>query len=641
MLDGHDNGWINLPPGVRTATWSSLPPGNYTLRIKASIDGYRPVDKSLEIIISPPFYLTPWAKAIYALMSIAAIILLIKAIQWRMREVERRHRQIMQAQTAEQKLQFFTDISHEIRTPLTMILTPLESLREKTRDKQSLHTIDVMRHNGQRILRLIDQIMDLRRLDNNRMSLAVKEVDIQDFINEVSGAFSNMAERRDISYTTEISADVPRKMLLDADKADKVLFNVISNAFKFTPHGGTIALRASVSGDNLEIRISDSGPGIPADSFESVFERFYQVKESSPASLPGTGIGLHLARKMMALHHGSISIEKSSSEGTVFLLRFPLSPGNYTPEEIENEKPDETCRPDSDDQSIQTTTRHTIEEPPFEMPRKHGEEASPRHATVLVIEDDASILEYLSSRLSEHYNVVTATDGSAGLEMALTHHPDLILTDIMMDGIDGLELCRKIRANSATCEIPVVMLTAKVTQAQRNEGILAGADAYITKPFNINHLLNRVNMLIHQRRMLKEKYSGDTAVNEEVVKIKSNDERLFERVRKVVIEQLANPDLSVEYIAREIGVSRSHLQRRLKISANMNPSEYIKRERMRHAAMMLSTKEIAISEVAYATGFSTLSHFSTCFREHFGMSPTRYVAIHQGGSNTPADTDQG
>lgn len=228
--------------------------------------------------------------------------------------------------------------------------------------------------------------------------------------------------------------------------------------------------------------------------------------------------------------------------------------------------------------------------------------------------------------------MLAAGNGAEGLELALTRHPDLILTDVMMEGMDGLELCRKIRANTATCEIPVVMLTAKVTQAHRDEGILAGADAYIAKPFDIGHLLNRVNMLIHQRRMLKEKYSGEAGVNEDVVKIKSNDERMLERVRKVVLEELANPDLSVEYIAREIGVSRSHLQRRLKVAANMNPSEYIRKERMHHAAMMLSGKEVSVSEVAYATGFTTLSHFSTCFREYFGVSPTRYAALHAGAA---------
>lgn len=640
MLDGHDNGWINLPAGVRTATWSSLPPGDYTLRVRASIGGYRPVEKSLDVVIAPPFYLTPWAKAVYAILVIAAIVLAVWLVQWRMRKAERRNRQLMQAQTAEHKLQFFTDISHEIRTPLTMILTPLESLREKTRDKQALHTIDVMRQNGRRILRLIDQIMDLRRLDNNRMSLAVSGVDIRGFIEEETGAFANIADKRGITYEVEVAEDVPATVPLDPDKVDKVVFNVLSNAFKFTPEGGRISLRATVEDGRLAIRVADSGPGIPDESRESVFNRFYQVRENAHASAPGTGIGLHLARKMMDLHHGSVTIEESSPSGTVFLILLPLSADSYTPGEMASDRAEEAEEAPSREADA-TRHRQVEEETSAPLPRP-VEEGQRRHATVLVIEDDPSILDFLSRRLAEHYNVVTATDGTAGLEMALTRHPDLIITDIMMDGLDGLELCRKIRANAATCEIPVVMLTAKVTQAQRNEGILAGADAYVTKPFNVGHLLNRVSMLIHQRRMLKEKYSGDVAVNEEVVKIKSNDERLLERVRKVVLGQLANPDLSVEYIAREIGVSRSHLQRRLKVASNMNPSEYIKKERMRHAAMMLSTKDVAVSEVAYATGFSTLSHFSTCFREHFGMSPTRYVSLRgeAPGKGAPDATDE-
>lgn len=623
MLDGHDNGWIAIPAGVHTATWSSLPPGNYTLRVKASISGYRPVEKELRVVIAPPFYLTVWAKVGYIFLFIILIVVIAKAIQWRMRETEKRNRQLMQAQTAEHKLQFFTDISHEIRTPLTMILTPLESLRDKTRDKESLHTIDVMRHNGRRILRLIDQIMDLRRFDNNRMSLEVKPTAIRDFINDITGAFANIAEKQEIDYSVVFSDDLPDTVPLDADKVDKVVFNVLSNAFKFTPQGGKIALSVSVEGDMMAIRVADSGPGIPPESRDSVFNRFFQVKDTSPAAAPGTGIGLHLARKMTDLHHGSITIEDSSSQGTVFLILLPISQSAYSADEL---------HPDGN----AVTLHHQVEEMPRQTSSLQPREGFQHHATVLVIEDDPSILDYLSDKLSSHYNVITASDGAAGLEAALARHPDLILTDLMMDGLDGLELCRKIKANPATGEIPVVMLTAKVSETQRDEGFLAGADAYVTKPFNLSHLLNRVNMLIHQRRMLKEKYSGDVAVNEEVVKIKSNDERLFERVRKVVVDQLANPELSVEYIAKEIGVSRSHLQRRMKVSANMNPSEFIKRERMRHASMMLSDKDVAISEVAYATGFSTLSHFSTCFREHFGMSPSRYVALRRGASDTPS-----
>ncbi len=630
MLEGHDAGWITLPPGVRTATWSSVPPGDYTLRLKASIGDFHPAQASMGLSVIPPMYLTWWAKVLYTLFVIAIIFLLYRMARWRMREAERRHRQLVQAQTAEQKLQFFTDISHEIRTPLTMILSPLETLREKTRDKQALHTIDVMSHNGRRILRLIDQIMDLRRIDNHRMSLSVSPVPLRGFIEDLAGAFEDAASRCDIKFSVDIDPSLPDEVPMDADKMDKVVFNVLSNAFKFTPAGGRIELSVKRQGDSLAIRVSDTGPGIPPESRENVFNRFFRVGEASAAA-PGTGIGLHLARELSNLHHGSIAIESSSPEGTTFLILIPLTDEAYSDDE--RTKPADAADGNASGGNTPSVPRdHQVDLPPDNRPLPSPDDRAKRHATVLIIEDDPSILEYLARELADHYNVLTAPDGTTGLETALTRHPDLIITDVMMEGLDGLELCRKIRANESTCEIPVVMLTAKVTQAQRNEGILAGADAYITKPFNIAHLHNRVNMLIQQRRVMKEKYSGATPVNSEVASIKSNDERMLERVRKVVLDQLANPDLSVELIAREIGVSRSHLQRRLKVSANINPSEYIKRERMRHAAMLLSTKDVAVSEVAYATGFSTLSHFSTCFREHFGMSPTRYAALHGKGS---------
>lgn len=629
MLEGHDAGWITLPPGVRTATWSSVPPGDYKLKLKASIGDFKPSQASLALSVIPPFYLTGWAKILYFLLLIGLIYFGYRMTRRHMRETELRNRQILQAQTTEQKLRFFTDISHEIRTPLTMILSPLDSLREKTRDKQSLHTLDVMSHNGRRILRLIDQIMDLQRIDNHRMSLSVSQVALRPFIEDLAGAFEEVASRKNISFDVEIDSDLPEEIPMDADKMDKVVFNLLSNAFKFTPAGGNITLKVGRKGENLAIRVSDTGPGIPPESRDRVFNRFYRVADAASASAPGTGIGLHLARELSDLHHGSISIESSSSAGTTFLVLIPLDPEAY--EASERMDSSESSDGETTAGNIPVLPAHHVDLPPEKIVVHSDDERALRHATILIVEDEAAILEYLTRELSDHFNVLTASNGTEGLEIALTRHPDLIITDVMMDGLDGLELCRKVRANQSTCEIPVVMLTAKVTQAQHNEGILAGADAYITKPFNISFLHNRVNMLIHQRRMMKEKYSGSTPVNTEVTAIKSNDERLIERVRKVVLKELANPNLSVELIAREIGVSRSHLQRRLKVAANINPSEYIRGERMRHAAMLLTTKDVAVSEVAYATGFSTLSHFSTCFREHFGMSPTRYAALHGKG----------
>lgn len=625
-LDDHDKGWIDLPEGVRVATWSLVPPGNYTMRVRASINGFEPVEKVMHLIIKPPFYLTPWAKAIYALLLIVAVWSMIRVAQWKLDQIKKRDQELLHARATEMKLQYFTDISHEIRTPLTMILSPLESLRERTRDKESLRTIDVMLHNGNRILRLIDQIIDLRRFDNDSMKLSVREVNLRDFVANISQAFSVVAEQRKIRFETDIAPELPETVCIDADKIDKVLFNVLGNAFKFTPVNGEISMKVTAENGRLAIRIADTGPGIPPENVDNIFDRFYRVNDGETVSSTGSGIGLHLSRKMMSLHNGSITVESTSPRGTVFLVVVPLD-----------------CKPDAIDETDNALTTDNVHAkvtaPP--APASHPDvPTGPKHATVLIVEDGDSIRDYLADKLSDHFNVITAVDGADGLTQTLSKHPDLVLTDIMMDGVDGLELCRKIRANPATCEIPVIMLTAKITDSQKNEGILAGADAYVTKPFNYGHLLNRINMLIHNRRQLKKKFSGADTLNQEVVKIKSSDERLMERVRKVVVDELANPDLSVEFIADRVGVSRSHLHRRLKIIANMNPSEYIRSERMRHAAELLTTKDLGVSEVAYATGFSTLSHFSTCFKDYFGMSPTRYIALNRDGKTDSEANEQ-
>lgn len=622
-LENHDQEWIELPRGVRVATWSLLPPGDYSLRVLASIDGFEPVEKALKLIVTPPFYLTVWAKIIYTVLSILALYGLYRFTRRKLNNIKERERQMLHVQATEMKLQYFTDISHEIRTPLTMILSPLESLRERTRDRETLRTLDVMQHNGNRILRLIDQIVDLRAFDNKSVSLTLRNVDLKEFINNLSHSFEIIAEQRNITFKTEISDDVPPTICIDSDKIDKVLFNVLGNAFKFTPVNGAISMTVGVEQGMLAVRVIDSGPGIPADSVDNIFNRFYRAPNAG-ANASGSGIGLHLSLKMMTLHQGSISVERTSPQGTTFLVRIPL----------------DLCEsPVTVSDVIEPEAHGFVTEMPDAKVRHTDDGVNARHATILIVEDSESIRGYLASKLSEHFNVVAVADGEAALTEVLKLHPDLVLTDIMMDGVDGLELCRKIRSNPATCEIPVVMLTAKITDSQKNEGILAGADAYITKPFNYVHLLNRINMLIHNRRKLKEKYSGETEanMNEDVVKIKSSDEKLMERVRKVVIEHIADPDLSVEFIADSVCVSRSHLHRRLKIVANMNPSEIIRSERMRHAATLLSTKNVGISEVAYATGFSTLSHFSTCFKEYFGMSPTRYVAIHRGSEAAPKE----
>lgn len=624
-LEGHDDDWISLPAGVHSVTYSNLPPGDYTLHISAQRKG-QPLgadipQRTLQMSVLPPFYLTWWAKSLYILLIAGCGWGLWRYARWRLAMTRRRDQALIQAQSTELKLQFFTDISHEIRTPLTLILGPLDSLKAKIRDRASLHTLEVMSYNGQRILRLIDQIMDLRRLDNCQMQLNQTRADFGALIHNVADAFDQTATDRHIKYTVKMP--VPDSLtgtlaLTDTDKVDKVLFNVLSNAFKFTPDGGSISLTVSAAPEWIELRVADSGPGIPRESLPYIFDRFYRSADARTAVKGGTGIGLHLSHKLVEILSGNLTVEATSPSGTTFLIRLPFKPvsTNAPASEVENS------------QDFQSVGHHRqvarAPQPPTSAPRQFA----PRQFTALIVEDDASILDYLAQELQGHYNVILARNGAEALEKAISENPDIVVTDVRMEPVDGLELCRQLRANPETCDIPIIMLTARTTEAQKDQGVSAGADAYITKPFNMEHLVNQMAMLLRQRRLLQQKYSGEQARRAASRSIKSSDERLCERVDKVVQRELANPDLSVEFIAREIGVSRSHLHRRLKEATKMNPSDYIKQQRMTQAAAMLCRSGITVSEVAFALGFATLSHFSTCFKEHFGVSPTRYISLH-------------
>lgn len=616
-LEGYHDSWQAIPQGLHTITLTDLPPGHYRLTLNAdAAEGAPATNCSIPLTIEPPFYLSASAKALYiallAILIATGTILLHRRLRRRneMRRLEH------EENLAQEKLQFFTDISHEIRTPLTLILSPIAALKKQARDSATLRTYEMMESNGDRILRMIGQIIDLRKFDNGRGSLEVAPVEFRGFIGRICSSFSDIVHRLGIDFAIEVADEVPANVLLDADKIDKVVFNVLTNAFRFTPKGGTVRLSADIDGTgSLRIRISDTGTGIPEEYREAIFERFYQVKGTGKRG--GTGIGLHLSRKMMSAHHGSIYVESSSPEGTVFAIVLPLDEAAYTDAERS-----------SGSATVTTTDTHrpSLGEVCPDVPATPAAPQSPKAHTVLIVEDDAAIRSYIAENLRGTYNIAEAADGNEGLEAAIRLRPHCIVTDLMMPGLDGLEMCRKIRDNHDICEIPVVMLTAKATDAQRLEGIEAGADSYITKPFNISYLMTQVAMLIHSRRVMMQKFTGTEPVNAEVAAIKSGDEKLLERVEAAVIKDLANPDLSVEYIAAEIGVSRSHLHRRLKVLTNMSPSAYIKKARMRHAARLLTEKNLAVSEVAYATGFSSLSHFSTVFKEFYGMSPTRYIA---------------
>lgn len=626
MLENLDDGWITQPLNTRLSTYTNLKPGKYVFHVRASIAGEPSMERHISIIIEPPLWQTWWAKTIYALLFAGIVFFVIKYIRDKMKSNKERLEKANEKRMMESKIQFFTDISHEIRTPLTLILSPIERLIGKTSDKELLKVYQMIDQNGKRILRLINQIMELRKLDNSETRLLAAETDVAKFLRDVCSSYNKIAEEKQIDYRLEVADNLPR-IWLDRDKIDKVVFNVLSNAFKYTPEGGSILVTANINGgyNGLFIKIKDSGTGIPEQYRTAIFERFYQVPTESNRTKLGTGIGLHLSHKLMKLHHGDIYVEESSEKGTTFVVRIPVDTSYLKPEERSEDSDDSTVALANLNQP--SLSDYVGENPSRASARPVGEK---NVYTVLLVEDDVEIQRYLSDILKADYRILCAGNGKEGLEMAVREKPDCVVTDIMMPEMDGTEMCRILKQNSETCDIPVIILTAKTSVEQRVAGLQGGADSYIPKPFNVEHLQTRVWKLIELRKTMKDKYSGKLDVKEENVKIKSADEKLLQRVADFVDKELANPDLSVELIASEIGVSRSQLHRKLKQLTGQNPSDYIKGVRLRHAAYLLSHKNVAVSEAGYATGFSSLSHFSNSFKEFYGMSPTKYVEVNRG-----------
>lgn len=618
-MEGFDNEWSVLPLGSRLATYTNLAPGKYTFKVKANLQGMTPLERSLSVVIVPPLWLTWWAKLFYVCVAVIILYFAYWTALTKIRKKKEDMQKMNESQIMQSKLQFFTDISHEIRTPLTLILTPLEQLLKNAQEGGLRDTYKLIYQNGQRILHLVNQVMDMRKLDKGQMKLTTTLTDVGTFFRETASSFAYVAKERQIDFPLEMKEDLPQ-VWIDREKMEKVLFNVLSNAFKYTPDGGRIAITVAIAGTDLQVCIADSGSGIPLDRREAIFDRFYQIPDASNRNKMGTGIGLHLSRSLMNVHHGQIFVDESQEdEGATFVIRLPLGDSHL---EISEKRENVSVAPAN--QSSSANNAYTEEHLTFAPSAR-----SKFKYKVLVVEDDRDIREYIATVLGSDYRILLAEDGRKGLEITIQELPDCIVTDVMMPVMDGMEMCDKIKKNEKTSHIPVVMLTAKATIEQRIEGLQMGADSYIPKPFNVDHLKTRINKLIELRRVIKDKFEDKDGTKQDKPdgNIKSFDEKFLEKLEAIVKKQLADSDLSVETISEEIGVSRSQLQRKLKQLTNQNPSEYIKITRLKYAAQLLVTKKLTISEVTYAAGFSSLSHFSNSFKDYYGMSPTRYIEI--------------
>lgn len=621
----HGKQWLTTAPGQNQLTFNNMPPGKYRFQIRVagdmSVDGTR----TLTIVVNPPWYQSWWAIMAYAIMG--ALILFIATHYFRSRAAIAREQlyRRQSEQIIEAKLQFFTNISHEIRTPMTLIINPLEKLINDTQDSRLKTTYVMIYKNAQRILRLVNQLMDMRKLEKGQMKMKLRETDIVSFIKEAIQPYEYVARENNISLTFDHDS-VSTKAWIDTENFDKVLINILSNAFKYTPKGGSIEISLSEKHndseglppftDYVEITISDNGTGIDADKLEQIFDRFYRIENEMTSSSPGTGIGLHLCRSLVRLHHGTIHARNHVGEsGCEFIIRIPLGSAHLSMDEIATA--DNRLSPTALIPDICDISGTSLPDDPVK-PRGNR--------TVVVVEDDPDIRNYLLRELSADYKVKAFVNGEDALSAIITESPDIIVSDVMMPGIDGLALCRKVKQNVNINHIPVILLSAKADIEDKMEGMKAGADAYLTKPFSTRMLRSTITSLLANRHLLRAKFSGVQEQEDSVKKImmKSQDELLLTRIMDVINANISSPDFSVEKLAAEVGLSRVHLHRKLKELTDLSARDFIKSLRMKQAARLLREKKLSVAEVAYATGFANPSHFSSAFKEIYGMTPSRY-----------------
>lgn len=609
--------WLSTEPGVNRVTYNNLPPGQYTFQVRALNYGNYSETRTVKILIAPPWYQTWWAYCVYITLAGLLVLGIVNYILSRMRH----RREIMKREHAEQlneaKLQFFINISHEIRTPMTLIINPLEKLLADKRDGELHKTYLMIYRNAQRILRLINQLMDVRKLDKGQMFMKFRETDMVGFIADLMQTFEYMARKKNIRFV--FKHEMPQlKVWIDLNNFDKVLMNILSNAFKYTPDGGEVQVSLSTGRDitrrdalrdYFEIVITDSGIGIDRNKIERIFERFYQIDNDVTKSNFGTGIGLHLSRSLVQLHHGIIFAEnREDAPGSRFIIRIPLGSAHLRTDELETVDAD-------------TVMFHTVDKPVLAKLEEElmMEEEEPQTGTkaktrlrILVVEDEIEIKAYLKSELSDEYKVETCNNGKEAYDLILRDTPDLVISDVMMPEMDGLALCRKIKQNTNVNHVPIILLTARSKPEDTLEGMETGADAYMVKPFNTELLKRTIANLIANRRLLRNKFSGAQQQEDKIEKItmKSGDEILMGKIMKVVNEHLDDPTLNVEMLASEVGLSRVHVHRKLKELTNLSTRDFIKNIRLQQAATLLAQDhKLTVSEIAYATGYTNLSHF--------------------------------
>ena len=635
-LRGFDADWKTVPARHRTATYTNVPPGHYTFEVKAYFEGM-PEEysmRSIDIQVEAPWYRTGWAYAAYLLLLSAIGYALYRL--WRRRE--QRKQEMKDAELKELRLGLFTNLTHEIRTPLTLVMGPLRTLRESEQDPAQKDTYNLMYRNCLRINRLVNQLMDLRKVDAGQMPMHFRRTDLVYFTKDIMKSFFTLAKSKDIHFTIDPARE-EEFLWIDQGNFDKIIYNILSNAFKHTPEGGRIHLSISDPLPNrgllrpdvkeyVEISVFNSGSKIEDSYISRVFERFVQIDPYDANT--GSGVGLNLAKMLVELHHGTIEAE-NLDDGVVFRVRIPAGKDHLTVAELV----ETTHHKDLYDKMSETTESDHEEEEFMPTEEAKPEKAVKARKNLLVVEDDEETREYLRKLLRGKYNVTVCANGKEAWPVVSTTLPDAVITDLVMPEMNGQELCAKIRQNPSTNHIPVIILTGQDGEKEQEEASESGADKFLSKPVSVSLLMSSIAQVISARETVKGKFAPAMEYDYTGIKMGSADEALMRRIVESIRTHLENPDFDVAALCTDVGISRVHLNRKLKENGNVPPSTLIKSFRMKQAAYLLANNQVNVSEVAYRVGYASHSYFSSTFKDFFGMTPREFVSRYLDNPDDP------
>lgn len=622
-LDGFDKVWTQT--SGTTVTYTNLPPGDYTLKVRSMENKESLKDAiCLNIHVSAPFYATIWAYLFYVLCLTALMVAFVrfKTRQAALRsslEFERKEKERIE-ELNQVKLRFFTNISHEFRTPLTLILGQIEVLMQMDLGTTIYNRIQRIYKNAWHMRNLISELLDFRKQEQGYLKLRVEEQNLVTFTRQIYMCFYEYAQKKEITYRFD-SVEETISVWFDPIQLQKVIFNLLSNAFKYTSNKGNITVEVRKVASQAVVSVCDTGIGIPVEHISKIFDRFYQTDNASSSSsfTLGTGIGLALAKGIMNMHHGKIEVESTVGEGTKFILSLPLGNRHFSDEEMAvTEGRESLIIPETSVSSYGQLMAEEIKEP--ESQKNMDEEDKP---TILLVDDNTELLSMLEDIFLPMYNVYTACNGREGLEMAQQIQPDLIVSDVIMPEMSGKDLCYKIKTNVELSHISVVLLTAQTSVEYVVEGLMFGADDYITKPFNIKVLVARCNNLIKNKKRLIAHYAGKVITESPVAEaINEKDKELLTKCVNIVRENFENPDFDVTALASELCMGRSKLYMQFKQMTGLTPNEFILKVKLDEAMSLLTDHpELNITEISVRLGFSSPRYFSKSFKAFFGIAP--------------------